>query len=186
MPFIEVIQPDEAEGELKEIYEVLKEKRGKLAEVHKIQSLNPESITRHMDLYMTLLFGKSPLKRYRREMMAVVVSAANDCEYCRLHHGEALNHYWKDEDKVQQLGKDYRKMELSVKDRLLCDLAWDLTEKPSGISGERIKELKEKGFSDRAILDATLIISYFNFVNRVVMGLGVEADSEEIEGYKYE
>ncbi|MGK7371094.1 MAG: peroxidase-related enzyme [Candidatus Halalkalibacterium sp. M3_1C_030] len=186
MPFIEVIQPEEAEGELKKIYEELKEKRGKLAEVHKIQSLNPESITRHMDLYMTLLFGKSPLKRYRREMMAVVVSAANNCEYCRLHHGEALNHYWKDDKKVQQLSQDYQKLDLSAEDRLLCDLAWDLTENPTEISDERIKELKKHGFSDRAILDATLIISYFNFVNRVVMGLGVEADAEEVEGYKYE
>lgn len=186
MPFIEVIQPEEAEGELKKIYEELKEKRGKLAEVHKIQSLNPESITRHMDLYMTLLFGKSPLKRYRREMMAVVVSAANNCEYCRLHHGEALNHYWKDDKKVQQLSQDYQKLDLSAEDRLLCDLAWDLTENPTVISDERIMKLKKHGFSDRAILDATLIISYFNFVNRVVMGLGVEADAEEVEGYKYE
>lgn len=186
MPFIEVIQPEEAEGELKKIYEELKEKRGKLAEVHKIQSLNPESITRHMDLYMTLLFGKSPLKRYRREMMAVVVSAANNCEYCRLHHGEALNHYWKDDKKVQQLSQDYQKLDLSAEDRLLCDLAWDLTENPTEISDGRIMKLKKHGFSDRAILDATLIISYFNFVNRVVMGLGVEADAEEVEGYKYE
>lgn len=186
MPFIEVIQPEDAEGELKEIYEDLVEKRGKLAEVHKIQSLNPESITHHMDLYMTLLFGKSPLKRYRREMMAVVVSAANNCKYCRLHHGEALNHYWKDEEKVQQLGKDYQELDLSAEDRLLCDLARDLTEKPAGISSQRIEELKEQGFGDRAILDATLIISYFNFVNRVVMGLGVEAGVEEIEGYKYD
>ncbi len=186
MPFIDVIEPEEAEGELKEIYEDLIEKRGKLAEVHKIQSLNPESITRHMDLYMTLLFGKSPLKRYRREMMAVVVSSANDCEYCQLHHGEALNHYWKDNDKVVKLRKDYREAELSDADMLLCDLAWDLTRTPSKIDEARVERLKQAGFSDRAILDATLITSYFNFVNRVVMGLGVDVDPEEIGGYRYE
>jgi len=74
MAYINVIEPEDADGELKQIYNNLIEKRGKLAEVHKIQSLNPESIVRHMDFYMTIMFGKSPLKRYQREMMAVVVS----------------------------------------------------------------------------------------------------------------
>ena len=104
MPYIEVIEHAQAEGKLKEVYDHLLETRGKLAEVHKIQSLNPESIMNHMDLYMTIMFGQSPLKRYQREMIAVVVSAVNDCEYCQTHHGAALNHFWKDEAKVQAFG----------------------------------------------------------------------------------
>lgn len=186
MPYIDVIQPEEAEGELREVYQDLIEKRGKLAEVHKIQSLNPESIVRHMDLYMTLLFGKSPLKRYQREMIAVVVSAANNCEYCQLHHGEALNHYWKDDEKIKQLRSDYSRLDITKADTLLCKIAWKLTKNPSDIKETDIQALKDEGFSDRAILDATLVISYFNFVNRIVMGLGVEPDSEEVKGYKYE
>jgi len=186
MPYIDIIQPENAEGELKEIYRDLAEKRGKIAEVHKIQSLNPESIIRHMDLYMALLFGKSPLKRYQREMIAVVVSAANKCDYCQLHHGEALNYYWKDQTRVDQLRKDFRNANISEEDLMLCDLAWNLTETPSDIKKSKIEKLKETGFSDRAILDATLIISYFNFVNRIVMGLGVEADRNEVKGYKYD
>ena len=63
MPYIEVVQHDRAEGTLKNIYDNLIKTRGKLAEVHKIQSLNPESIVNHMDLYMTIMFGRSPLKR---------------------------------------------------------------------------------------------------------------------------
>lgn len=39
--------------------------------------------------------------------------------------------------------------------------------------------------SDRAILDAVLVISYFNFVNRLVISLGVEPSPDEIKGYKY-
>jgi uncharacterized peroxidase-related enzyme len=123
MPFIEVIEPQEATGSLNEIYEELINSRGKLAMVHKIQSLNPESITAHMDLYMKVMFSKSPLKRAQREMIAVIVSAANQCEYCQLHHGEALNHYWKDEEKVNLLRKDYRKVGLSETDLQLCKLA---------------------------------------------------------------
>ncbi|MDX1672453.1 MAG: peroxidase-related enzyme [Balneolaceae bacterium] len=186
MSYIEVIEYEEAEGRLKEIYDDLIDKRGKLAEVHKIQSLNPESIVNHMDLYLTIMFGKSPLKRYQREMIAVVVSVANRCEYCRLHHGEALNHYWKDEERVEQLIRDYNQVEMERSDKLLCDLAWELTGAPHLVNqSDYIEPLREAGFSDRAILDATLIISYFNFVNRMVMGLGVEAAEEEVKGYKY-
>ncbi|MEX2346529.1 MAG: peroxidase-related enzyme [Balneolaceae bacterium] len=185
-PFINVIDFENAEGELKNIYENIIRKRGKLAEVHKIQSLNPESIIRHMDLYMTIMFGKSPLKRSQREMMAVVVSAINDCEYCRLHHGEALHRYWKNEENVLQLGRDYRKLELKTNDLLLCDLAERVTRLPADSDFEESTQaLKKGGMTDRAILDAVLVISYFNFVNRLVIGLGVEPSPDEIKGYKY-
>ena len=102
MAHIQVIEHHEAEGELKTIYDNLVKTRGKLAEVHKIQSLNPKSIVNHMDLYMTIMFGKSPLKRYQREMLGVVVSRANNCEYCQKHHLEALNFYWKDDEKAEK------------------------------------------------------------------------------------
>jgi uncharacterized peroxidase-related enzyme len=186
MPFIEVIEPEQATGSLKEIYEGLINSRGKLALVHKIQSLNPESITAHMDLYMKVMFGKSPLKRAQREMIAVIVSAANQCEYCQLHHGEALNHYWKDEEKVNVLRKDYHKVGLSDINFQLCRIAEKLTLKPHSLDEKTdIQPLKKIGLSDRAILDTTLVISYFNFVNRMVLGLGVETDPEEMKGYHY-
>jgi alkylhydroperoxidase family enzyme len=47
-----------------------------------------------------------------------------------------------------------------------------------------VRPLKTKGFSDREILDATLVIAYFNFVNRIVLSLGVHLE-EDTEGYKY-
>jgi uncharacterized peroxidase-related enzyme len=186
MPFVDVIEPNEATGRLKEIYTDLQNSRGKLAMVHKIQSLNPESITAHMDLYMTIMFGRSPLKRAQREMIAVVVSEANNCEYCQLHHAEALNHYWKNAEKVNQLRKEYSAIDLSDVDLQLCKLAEKLTKTPYDLDEQKdIQPLKDLGLSDRAILDATLIISYFNFVNRMVLGLGVETDAEEVKGYKY-
>jgi uncharacterized peroxidase-related enzyme len=99
MAYIKTIEPENAKGELKTIYDNLIKTRGKIAEVHKIQSLNPEALVAHMDLYMTIMFGKSPLKRYQREMLGVVVSASNRCAYCINHHEQALLAYWKDEAK---------------------------------------------------------------------------------------
>lgn len=48
------------------------------------------------------------------------------------------------------------------------------------------EELKEAGLDDRAILDAALVVGYFNFVNRIVLSLGVYLEQDEGQGYKYE
>jgi uncharacterized peroxidase-related enzyme len=187
MPFIKVIQHDEAEGRLKEIYDQLVKSRGKLAEVHKIQSLNPESIVAHMELYMKIMFGKSPLRRYQREMIAVIVSSANDCEYCIRHHAEALQFFWKDEEKVNQLSIDYHSIDLSEKDNLFCQFAQKLTVDPN-FEGKKelLDQMKALDVEDRAILDVTLVVSYFNFVNRMVLGLGVDLEKDGGSGYNYD
>lgn len=185
MTFIKTIQEEEAEGRIKEIYDDIIATRGKIAEVHKIQSLNPESIVNHMDLYMTIMFGQSPLRRAQREMMAVVVSKANNCEYCQIHHAEAVNHYWKDDEKTQGLREDYKSIDLTPTDELLCSYAWELTKNPGNETElSYLKPLKDEGLTDRAILDATLVIAYFNFVNRIVLSLGVRVE-ENAGGYNY-
>lgn len=185
MAYIDVINYENATGELKTIYDHLISTRGKLADVHTIQSLNPATILSHMNLYKDIMFGQSPLKRYQREMMAVVVSSVNQCEYCMKHHREALIHFWKDEEKVEALTRQPEAANLSDEDHQLCLLARDLTMNPELSSQQKVNKLKEKGLTDRIILDATLVIAYFNFVNRIVLGLGLAINEEEIKGYKY-
>lgn len=120
-------------------------------------------------------------------MMAVVVSVANRCDYCVRHHAEALQHFWDNDDSVQKLAGDYRSLDLDECDRVLCDLAQLMTVSPGDMQNDaHLVPLREAGYTDRAILDATLIISYFNFVNRIVLGLGVEPSDDEVRGYKYD
>lgn len=186
MPRIKVIDYEESDGLLRETYDHLIKTRGKLAEVHKIQSLNPATILQHMELYMGVMFGQSPLKRYQREMMAVVVSKANDCEYCQLHHAEALNSYWKDLEKTELLKQDFRAVALSQIDQGYCNMAWELTKNPGkSLTGKELELLKKLGASDREVLDATLVIAYFNFVNRIVLNLQVLPSENEVKGYEY-
>jgi uncharacterized peroxidase-related enzyme len=183
--FIQTIEPEDAEDELKAIYEGLGKSRGKVAEVHKAQSLNPKTITSHMDLYMSIMFDDSPIKRVHREMMAVVVSKTNDCEYCITHHLHAVQAYWKDEEKADCLRQNFNECDLSTKELALCEYAVNLTKSPGkSREMEYAEKLRNQGFTDREILDATLVVAYFNFVNRIVLGLGVELE-EESGGYKY-
>ncbi|MDQ3522084.1 MAG: carboxymuconolactone decarboxylase family protein, partial [Gemmatimonadota bacterium] len=63
-------------------------------------SLHPAAMQAHMDLYMAVMFQRSGISREERELIAVVVSAANRCAYCVSHHAAALNAYWKDQERV--------------------------------------------------------------------------------------
>ena len=186
MARIKVIKYNEATGKLKEIYDELVSKRGKLANVLTIQSLKPESITTHINLYMDIMFTKSELSRAEREMMAVVVSVANKCSYCQIHHAEAVNHYWKNENKLNLLKSDFRKADLTPKELALCIYAEEVTLNPGNSQNQdSTLLLKKERLSDNAILDATLVVSYFNFVNRMVLALDVKLESDSGTGYKY-
>ena len=81
MTWIDIIDEENAEGLLKEQYDQLIEPWGGVDNILKIHSLNPESLAAHVQLYKTLMYGKSPLRRTDREMIAVVVSAINQCHY---------------------------------------------------------------------------------------------------------
>lgn len=184
MARIKIIEPEEATGELKTIYEGLVKSRGKIAEVHKMQSLHPNTISDHINFYLSIMFDKSPLRRYQREMMAVVVSATNKCRYCVRHHAEALLHYWKDESRLNRFIGDYTQAGLNEDDILLCRFAEALTRDPSGESQGQHAETVKQRLGDRALLDASLVISYFNFVNRMVNSLDIELEDEP-GGYRY-
>ena len=184
MSWITTIDNPEATGLLKKVYEELTEKRGKVSNIMKVQSLNPHVMKSHMDLYINLMFQRSGLTRKERELIAVAVSVANDCEYCVNHHVEALNHYWKDKEKLQKLLQDFKSLEFLDKTLGMLEYAVKLTKTPKEINRTDIEILRESGFSDEDILDINLIVSYFNFVNRIASGLGVKFTPEEVRGYK--
>lgn len=186
MASIQVISYEEAEGEVKAVYDELIQKRGGLSQVLQIQSLHPATIKSHLQLYLDIMFAQSPLSRAEREMIAVVVSAANQCTYCQVHHTTALLHYWKDKDKVEGLRKDFTTADLSAKEKAMCAYAVGLTVHPQAqAQADFTPELRNVGLSDRAILDVTLVTAYFNFVNRMVLSLGVELEENKGEGYSY-
>ena len=81
MAWIEIINEEKADGDLKNQYAYLVEPWGGVDNILKIHILNPASLAAHVQLYKTVMFGKSPLRRAEREMIAVVVSVINKCHY---------------------------------------------------------------------------------------------------------
>jgi uncharacterized peroxidase-related enzyme len=151
----------------------------------KVHSLNPKAMKAHVDLYFTLMFGESGLSREECELIATVVSTLNHCEYCINHHGEALSFYWKDQRRVQQLIQNFHVVALPEKTCKMLDYVVKLTKTPSIVNQTDVNSLRQCGFSDEDILNINLITGYFNFVNRIVSGLGVEFTPDEVRGYKY-
>lgn len=82
MTWIRTIAPGEATGLLKRIYDQAIRRAGKVFNVVRCQSLHPEVLDVSMKLYQELMLSpRSPLTRAQREMIAVVVSRANECHY---------------------------------------------------------------------------------------------------------
>ena len=81
MPHIRQIEVDEATGRLADEYAAAMGRAGKVFNIVKSMCLNPLVLNRSMALYMAIMFGPSELTRAERELLAVVVSTANDCHY---------------------------------------------------------------------------------------------------------
>jgi uncharacterized peroxidase-related enzyme len=81
VPNLRLIDEGEATGALKAKYEAAIGRAGKVFNIVKAMSLNPETLHASMDLYRAVMLGPSELSRAERELLAVVVSRANDCHY---------------------------------------------------------------------------------------------------------
>ena len=81
MAHIPYVPVDAAEGLLAALYAQYANGDGDVDNILRIHSLNPRSMRDHVELYAHLMRGPSPLSRVQREMIAVTVSAENDCFY---------------------------------------------------------------------------------------------------------
>ncbi len=82
MAWIKVVHSEESTAKLKELYDRIGGSTKKeVANILKVHSLHPEVMEAHLSLYEIIMFGDSGLSRSQREMIAVVVSSTNSCEY---------------------------------------------------------------------------------------------------------
>ena len=82
MAWIKTIEPERADGLLKQLYTAAIRRAGKVYNVIRLQSLRPEALRPSTQLYIELMHStRAHLTRAQREMIAVVVSRANACHY---------------------------------------------------------------------------------------------------------
>jgi uncharacterized peroxidase-related enzyme len=98
-----------------------------------------------------------------------------------VHHGEALRKLTDNTRMVLALIEDYEAAPIQENDRAMIEYAVQLTEEPSSVLEEDVDHLREVGFSDKEILSMAQTVAYFNFVNRLTSGLGVELERRWFE-----
>ena len=81
MAFIRQVPPEDARGELAQLYDAAVKRAGRVFGILRVQSLNPAVLRVSLDLYRAIMFGPSPLTRVERESIAVTVSRVNECFY---------------------------------------------------------------------------------------------------------
>ena len=81
MAFIKLFKFQESTGLLKKEYEKGLRRAGRIRNILTIQSQTPEILKNSMNLYGSTMFGNSNISRFDSELLAVVTSISNECEY---------------------------------------------------------------------------------------------------------
>ena len=96
-----------------------------------------------------------------------------------------MNHYWKDDAKINALISDHKSIDFPIRTLAILNYAEKLTLTPAMVNEYDVQNLRIHDLTDEDILNINLVVSYFNFVNRIANGLGVEFSEDEVKGYKY-
>ena len=81
MAFIDQVAEEDAQGTLARIYESARGRADRVANIIRLMSLDPASLEASMQFYLKLMKTSNALAAARKEMLATVVSCANDCFY---------------------------------------------------------------------------------------------------------
>jgi len=183
MSWIKTINYEDADSNLKRIYDRVKGPNNKIDNVLLIHSLRPDSLVGHMTLYKCVLHNSNnELPKWFLESIGVYVSHLNKCNYCVEHHLTGLKRLLKDDNKAEHfleaVKSDTLEEYFNNKYFIAMNYAKKLTLEVENIKKEDIESLKASGFSEGEILEINQVASYFNYVNRTVIGLGVNTKGD--------
>ncbi|MCA0933817.1 peroxidase-related enzyme [Lutimonas saemankumensis] len=168
----------EADARLKKVYDRVSGPDKNIDNILMAHSLRPHTLIGHMALYKNVLHnGNNKLPKWYLETIGIYVSHINNCSYCVEHHFEGLKRIWNDNAKSSKfksaLENEDLKSFFEEKWYLGLSYARKLTKTPAQLKESDVLRLKEQSFSDGEILEINQVVSYFNYANRTVLGLGV-------------
>ena len=109
----------------------------------------------------------SNLSKGDREMIVTTTSAANQCLYCVVAHGALLRIYEKKPLVADQVAVNYRKAEISERQKAMLDFAMKVCERSHEIGDDDFAALHAHGFDDEDIWDIAAITAFFGLSNRI-------------------
>ena len=178
MTWIDTVSYDDAQGDLRELYDRIKGPDNNVDNIMLAHSLRPHSMQGHMTLYKYVLHHpRNTLSKAYLEAIGVYVSSLNNCAYCVEHHFAGMARLIGDSARSNAIRKalDNRSPEDAFSGAELAGLkyAGQLTLSPDAVSENDITALREAGLDDGEILEINQVTAYFGYANRTVLGLGV-------------
>lgn len=178
MFWINHISYEEADTSLKKLYDRVKGPKNQIDNILMVHSLRPHTLTGHMALYKNVIHNtNNTLPKWYLEVLGVYVSFLNHCDYCVDHHFAGLQKLWNDQDKSSAFYEalHHNALQDHFDEKWFKGISYAnmLTLNPRKISQNDVDHLKTIGFSDGEVLEINQVVSYFNYANRTVLGLGV-------------
>jgi uncharacterized peroxidase-related enzyme len=118
------------------------------------------------------------LSKGEREMIIVATSAANQCLYCVVAHGAILRIYEKKPLIADQLATNYRKADITPRQRAMLDFAMKVCLRSAEVDEADFAALREHGFDDEDIWDIGAITAFFGLSNRMANLTGMRPNDE--------
>ncbi len=187
--WIKMISDSDADENLMKAFDFARTPHGTVDNVMRVHSLRPNTMKGHVVLYRACLHDDSnTIPMWFQEVISSYVSILNHCLYSYSNHWSNARHLIADDKKADLI-------EVAFKSRSLQEVfegvelemlkyAEKLTLSPSGMTKNDIDALRSAGISDGEILELNQITGYFNYVNRLLNGLGVTTDGDIVGYYK--
>lgn len=186
--WINMLSDTEASPDLLDALQLARTPHGTVDNVMRVHSHRPNTMRGHVALYRAALHDDAnTLPEWLQETISSYVSILNDCEYSLANHWANARHLINDEAKADAIEKALQSKTPEVvfagAELALMQYAHKLTVSPGVMEQSDVVALKDAGLDDGQILEANQIIGYFNYVNRLLNGLGVTTSGDTVGYY---
>lgn len=156
----------------------VQEKAGFVPNVFLALGHRPLELRAFMDYHDALMEKESGLSQAEREMIIVTTSNRNECLYCVVAHGAILRIRAKNGEIADQVAVNYRKADISERQKAMLDFALKISHDAQATSDEDFVTLRGHGFSDEDIWDIAAITAFFGLSNRMVNFASIQPNKE--------
>jgi uncharacterized peroxidase-related enzyme len=138
----------------------------------------PETSRPLLDYHEVVMRGPSPFTVAERELIAAYVSGVNECSYCHGVHTATAEVCGVPAGLVPSAVADLDTADVDEKLRAVLRYVGKLTRTPGELTGQDADDVLAAGWSEAALHHAVLVCALFNFMNRLVNGIGIRADED--------
>jgi uncharacterized peroxidase-related enzyme len=164
--------------QLQAYFDKCQEKLGFVPNVLRAYAFDNAKLQAFIDMVDDLMLADSGISKLEREMIAVAVSAINNCHYCLTAHGAAVRQRAKDPVMGELIAQNWRAANLPAKQQAMLTFVEKLTQSPAKIDDADRAALRSAGFSDRDIWDISATAAFYNMSNRLAAATDMKPNSE--------